>query len=222
MRNKFLGCAAVGALTLAMTGTSVAAPPPVFNWSGFYIGAHAGYGEARFRGTFIGDSDTNDFRHHPAGFLGGLQFGQLWQQNTFVYGWETDASFMNWKKTYNHTSDDDFLRNKLNLLASLRARLGQTFGPTLFYVTGGLAFANGTVTFFDVDGPTTLKSNINKFGGVVGLGAELTQVRNWTWRIEGLYYIFDAKKGFDDGSHSATDKLHDVFVFRVALNYKWP
>jgi opacity protein-like surface antigen len=94
----------------------------------------------------------------------------------------------------------------------------------LLYVTGGLAYARAKATLFDTDIPGTLTTTLNKFGGVVGLGFEQALTNNWTWRLEGLYYILDAQKTVGPlplGTDFATDKLKDVFVIRLGLNYKF-
>jgi outer membrane immunogenic protein len=236
MKKQLLCGVAASALTVAVSGTTLAADMPVKAaplpgciWSGVYGGGHVGWGESTFKGTWFGNSVTQDFKQHPSGFLGGVQVGQNWCSNTFVYGWEADVSFMNWKKTSQFSEAGppaDTLTNKLSLLSSLRARLGIITDPrTLLYVTGGLAYARAKATMFDSDIPGTLTATFNKFGGVVGVGAEWAQTNNWTWRIEGLYYIFDAQKTLGPSplgaGDFATDKLKDVFVIRLGLNYKF-
>lgn len=237
MKKQLLCGVAASAFTVAVGGTAFAADMPVKAaplpgciWNGVYVGGHVGWGEATFKGTWFGNTATTDFKQHPSGFLGGAQVGQNWCLNTFVYGWEADVSFMNWKKTLLHNISDaapfDSLTNKLSLLSSLRARLGITTDPrTLLYVTGGLAYARAKATMFDVDAAGTGSATFNTFGGVVGLGAEWAQTNNWSWRLEGLYYIFDAKKTLGPLPGGAgdfvTDKLKDAFVIRLGLNYKF-
>lgn len=238
MKKQLLCGAAAGALAVAIGGTAFAAdmpvkapPPAVFNWSGFYCGGHVGYGEPDFKGTYFGGSATESFKQRPSGFLGGAQCGQRWQQNTFVYGYEADISFMNMKKTFIHNpaisdgAPGDSVTNKLSLLSSLRATLGVTLNPTtLLSVTGGLGYARARATIFDSDIPGTQTDTISKFGGVVGLAAEVALNNNWSTRLEGLYYIFEGGKTLGPlpgGTDFATDKLRDVLVVRLALNYKF-
>ncbi len=234
MKKQLLCGAAAGALTVAASGMSLAADMPVKApvykaapaciWNGVYVGGHVGWGEATFKGDWLGNSFPGPFKQHPSGILGGVQVGQNWCSNTFVYGWEGDVSFMNWKKTsfFSAPGEADFLTSKLDLLASLRARLGVTVDPkTLVYLTGGLAYARASATMFDEFGPSTIKTKFNKFGGVVGLGFEQALTNNWTWRIEGLYYILDSQKTLIGPLDVATDKLKDVFVIRLGLNYKF-
>src|SRR5262245_61403864 len=58
-----------------------AAPMPLFNWTGFYVGGHAGYGWS--------DSENLD----PKGWFGGGQVGYNWQYApNWVFGLEGDIS----------------------------------------------------------------------------------------------------------------------------------
>ena len=70
---------------------------PAYNWSGFYIGAHAGWGFAH-----------NRFRDIPSGFesadftadggLAGGQIGYNWQSGAWVFGLEGEGSFAHIRK----------------------------------------------------------------------------------------------------------------------------
>src|SRR3954454_17421689 len=61
--------------------------PIAYNWSGFYIGAHGGWG--------FGNGEANG---DPVddGFVVGGQIGVNWQFNQFVLGIEGDGSFVDW------------------------------------------------------------------------------------------------------------------------------
>jgi outer membrane immunogenic protein len=74
-----------------------AAVTPVYNWGGFYIGAHAGWGFAhnRFRDTVSG-IDSADF-FADGGFAGG-QIGYNWQYGAWVFGVEGEGSFAHIRK----------------------------------------------------------------------------------------------------------------------------
>jgi outer membrane immunogenic protein len=74
-----------------------AAPAPAYNWGGFYIGAHAGWGFAhnRFRDIASG-IDSADF--FADGGLAGGQIGYNWQFGAFVLGVEAEGSFAHIRK----------------------------------------------------------------------------------------------------------------------------
>src|SRR3954449_2964727 len=99
--KRALAGAALGAL--AFNGVALAADLPVkarlqpaYDWSGFYIGAHMGYGDAQFgpntnplpaQGVFLPST--------PTGLIGGYQGGYNRQfGNNVVLGVEVDATFI--------------------------------------------------------------------------------------------------------------------------------
>ena len=86
--------------------------PIAYNWSGFYIGAHGGWG--------FNDGAFDD------GFVVGGQLGINWQFNNFVFGLEGDGSFVDY--------------GSIDSLATIRARAGLAFDRFLVYGTGGGAF----------------------------------------------------------------------------------
>ena len=69
----------------------VAYAPPVYNWTGFYIGGHLGGGFANssWNDPFSGGTDT----FNKGGFLGGGQIGYNAQFNWLVFGVEGDFSW---------------------------------------------------------------------------------------------------------------------------------
>lgn len=199
MRKKLLGGTAAIAILAVLGGTSVAQDrrgntlpreaQRMFDWRGFYIGGHFGWGESNSSTTFGADT----IKTNPSGILGGVHIGQNWQNNTFVYGWEADISGTGWRASAGGFSDAGRGYNtKHKLLASLRARLGMTFDRTLVYATGGLAYTQATFLGFSPGG-TLNGAKLSKFGGVLGLGIEWRQNRNFSWRLEGLSYIFNAQ-----------------------------
>ncbi|HEX9903335.1 MAG TPA: outer membrane beta-barrel protein [Propylenella sp.] len=95
------------------------APPPLvsptpiaYNWSGFYIGAHGGFGWG-----------SGAFDDGPV--IGG-QIGMNWQWNNFVLGAEGDGSWV------------DF--GGADAIGSARLRAGFAFDRVMVYGTGGAAF----------------------------------------------------------------------------------
>ena len=64
----------------------VAYAPPVYNWSGFYVGGNlgAGFAHSSWSDPFTGGHDTFD----KTGFIGGGQVGVNWQINALVLGIE--------------------------------------------------------------------------------------------------------------------------------------
>ena len=122
MLRRLAGVSAFALLTGAAYAADIPIyqPPPAmmsptpiaYNWSGFYIGAHGGYG--------FGDGAFDD------GIVIGGQIGVNWQWNSFVLGVEGDGSWV------------DF--GGADAIGSARLRGGFAFDRVLVYATGGAAF----------------------------------------------------------------------------------
>jgi len=148
----------------------VKAPPPVapvmYNWTGFYIGAHIGgaWADRNGRDRFDGDrcfwgevcfEDNNGFGRNDGRFIVGGQIGFNYQVNQWVWGVEGQISALTngdndspcgFFRFEDGTRDHLFnCNNRGNWVATIAARLGVTFGQTgnwLLYVKGGAAFAD--------------------------------------------------------------------------------
>lgn len=113
--------ALLSSLAVAADLPIMAPPPPApmlsttpiaYNWSGFYIGLHGGWG--------WGDGAFDD------GAVAGGHLGVNWQWNNFVLGVEGDGSWV------------DF--GPIDSVETIRARGGFAFDRFLVYGTGGAAF----------------------------------------------------------------------------------
>jgi outer membrane immunogenic protein len=91
-----LGCSALvlaGEIASAAADLWPSAYAPVaqvFSWTGFYIGANAGYGWTNTSGTLTTTSGPEHFTITGNGFLGGAQAGHNWQWSSVVLGAEAD------------------------------------------------------------------------------------------------------------------------------------
>jgi opacity protein-like surface antigen len=99
VKKFLLGGVALFALAAGDTASAAdmpigKAPPPVWNWTGGYIGVHVGAqaGRTDFSDPF-GSPIFGDYVRTP-GFLAGGQIGYNWQvpKSTWVFGVEFDAS----------------------------------------------------------------------------------------------------------------------------------
>jgi opacity protein-like surface antigen len=186
------------------------APAPAalpWTWSGFYLGAHAGYGWARdpfndlvLNGVPLSGVDAR-------GFVGGFQAGANWQSGRFVGGLEIDLSGADVKGSNSNslatqgTLSQASQTDKFDRLGSARARIGYLVTPSLLlYATGGPGWTRMVTdqeTATTVTGavpPTTTTSLVTPnwlFGWTAGIGAE-TRLWNTNWlaRVEYLHYDF--------------------------------
>jgi outer membrane immunogenic protein len=78
----------------------------ITNWTGLYVGAHVGYGNAVSTWTFdqngvFNSAPGQQFISDPAGWLGGAQIGVNYQTGSWVFGVEGTWSAANINKTIN-------------------------------------------------------------------------------------------------------------------------
>lgn len=188
----------------------MAPPPPVeapayvpaFTWTGFYVGANAGYafGQADIDEA-VSEVDEAD------GFVGGGQVGYNYQFGNFVLGAEADLSYFGLE-----AEDGDF-GLEANWLGTIRGRVGYAFDRLMVYGTGGVAFSDIGYAVPDTgDGDDDDDTQI---GWTVGGGVEGMITENISAKLEYLYVNFSDEDQFGE----ETDL--DAHVIRAGLNYKF-
>jgi outer membrane immunogenic protein len=172
------------------------APPaaPLFNWTGFYVGGHVGYGWGD-----AGGLDTD-------GWFGGGQIGVNYQfAPNWVWGVEADLSGSGIDGGNAATS-----RFKTDMFGTVRARLGYTVDRVMFYGTGGLAWADSKATLVGVSDSQT------NVGWAAGAGIEYAFAPNWTAKIEYMH----ADYGSDDYHILPTTSIdYKTDTVKVGVNY---
>lgn len=209
-------------------GYAVKAPPQLRpGWAGPYIGGHIGYGIGRFAGIWdTSEAPPIDFsRFNTSGLVGGMHIGHNWHMGGFVLGVEADITATAWSERRNHEPTFSSQYNgQIDLLASLRARIGLPLGSSMLpYLTGGIALARATVDLRSGDRATDTQQIINftSIGGVVGAGVEWAYTHNLTFRLEGLHYMFNDSKAINIGGNPGTVTLDNATVIRVGGSYRF-
>jgi outer membrane immunogenic protein len=216
-----LGGSALAADLPVRRGMPVKAPEPVsygYNWSGFYIGAHAGagWGEKCWRDTVSGLADGC---HDGDGWLGGGQVGFNVQSGQFVFGVEFSGSIAD--ITGSHTSTlfaPDTYSSDINSLFMLTGRVGMTFDRVLLYVNGGGAWVRHEFEY--ASGGFTDSVKKNRTGWTVGAGLEWGFTPNWS--IAAQYNYIDLGNNdvnFPTFGPSTVD--HEMHLATVRLNYRF-
>jgi outer membrane immunogenic protein len=204
-------CAMISAAAAADLGVlpakapSYIAPAPVATWSGFYVGLTGGYGwgNARFDTPAVSGSS---FR--TSGGNIGSTLGYNMQAGAFVYGLETDIN-VNWLKGTNSTAAPCAICEVSNRwFGTFRGRVGYAPGPTMVYLTGGLAYGGVRVT--DVFGDD---EQHNKAGWTLGAGVEYLFANRWSAKLEYLYVDL-GNTGFGGGLNTRFNEN----IVRVGLN----
>jgi outer membrane immunogenic protein len=231
MRNQLLCGVAAIAIAVAIGGTSLAAdlplkaaraapPPPIpMTWTGWYIGGHLGFGEAEFRTVAdLSDLTRGDIKNSPGGIVGGMQAGYNWQFNSFVFGVEGDVSAVGWAKHTRFGTTGRSIHNSVNVLASLRGRLGFAFGPAMLYGTGGVAYTQAKYVGRSPGSTVAADTSIRKWGTVFGGGIEWRALQHLSLRGEALWYRFNTSRNFGT-DHIWLNKYEDAWVARFGANY---
>jgi outer membrane immunogenic protein len=198
----------------------VAYAPPVYNWSGFYIGANAGGG---FADSSWGDpvsGGTNSFNKN--GFIGGGQLGYNLQYNWFVIGLEGDFDWTGLKGGATDSIGDQ-IGTKTEWTSTITGRVGAAFDRLLVYGKGGVAFAHDHNTFTDFAGVTSASANTNRTGWTAGAGLEYAIAQNWTAKLEYDYLGF-GKETLNFATPNiiyASNASLNVQEIKAGINYKF-
>jgi outer membrane immunogenic protein len=173
--------------------------PVMYNWTGCYIGGHAGAGWARTEATntadttLFGDMIPGDgFSQTNNGFVGGGQVGCNYQVSQFVFGIEGTFAGSTINGDFANTvfgAADDVFTTKINSIATVTGRLGYAFNNWLFYAKGGYAGADVKFSVSDTVGPSTGSGSDTHWqsGWVAGGGIEYGLTANWILGVEYNY-----------------------------------
>jgi len=224
MINTYRTGAAIAALLMAPFAAHAADLPqpykaapgyvaPLYaNWTGFYVGANAGYGFGKSDWTAGGVSVNTS----PKGVLAGLTLGYNLQTGVWVWGAEGDIDWSNMK------GDADCgggvtCTTKANWFGTLRGRVGYAgWNNLLPYLTGGLAVAG--LKAETNPGDTTSSTRL---GWTAGAGLEYALWTNFSVKAEYLYA--DLGK-FDCGAACGgadTTVSFKTNIIRAGLNYRF-
>ena len=200
-----------------------ALPIATYDWSGFYVGGHVGYGRGSGRNSLFDPNQTTASSSFGSLF-GGLQFGYNYLlPSRLLVGIEGDISFPNYLDdgiVASRTTPSSAVTEKLDFISTVRGRAGYAFDQWLFYATGGLAWSQAR--FLEVSNSTGNEDKILRMrsGWALGVGAELAIAPDWTARLEYLYdHLGKASGTFPSGTgyESTTVGLSSL---RLGLNRK--
>jgi outer membrane immunogenic protein len=252
MRRLVLSGIALGLLTAApamaadIRAPMLKAPPmaPVFNWTGLYIGGHAGCGWADSPAvTAFNTSDGGgDFVHNTenaTGCFSGGQIGADYQVGGgFVFGILGDISFGK-ISSFNQSLEDARTEatgweSKMTSMATVRGRIGYAISGGLPvvgglgwmpYVTGGWAWARNKVSA-QGDAGTFTSDTQSLSGWTIGGGLEYAITQSLTWKAEYLYTRYNSASYAvtldDDGIvPGITLGRTNLSTFRTGLNWRF-
>jgi len=192
-----IGCGTGAVLSADLPVKAVPMAPAFYNWSGIYVGAHAGYGMG------MKDWITNSFDYDVRGFLGGGQIGINQQIGNWVIGIEADASWAGINGSQTLTLGGPLLgllisssaTTNVDRIATVAGRLGLAQDRWLVYLKGGAAWVheNHAITGLQtltVPGAAAVTATLaatgseNRLGPMIGFGAEHALWGNWSFKSE--------------------------------------
>ncbi len=222
------------------------------NWTGFYVGGFLGmaYGNTDIR--FVGDPVNSGNNPRVFGGLGGGEIGYNYQVQNWVFGVEGDigAANLHGARTCGTTFfgvngfSPAFLtcQDNSNWMATAAARVGWSWERTLFYVKGGGAWTDDTVSVGCIYGPNNATNNpalidvcrnqtgalTNGFnasgtraGVLIGFGTEFDFGHNWSAKAEYDYIDFGSRTAL---ASDGTTYLRDsgaISQVKIGVNYRF-
>jgi outer membrane immunogenic protein len=228
-----------------------APPPPVYSWTGFYIGANAGWGTVRDQalpfcvnqvGVAMGPGCAKIFggRVRGDGFIGGGQAGYNWQIGHWVLGLETDIQGADINGSDVVTGPFNIVgvkalsgsasytaNEKLSWLGTTRGRLGLAFDRLLIYATGGVAYGDASVNqSLAITGLSSASSaSSTVVGWTAGGGLEYAFAANWSAKVEGMFYdlgtITTTAAAVPNGFAETKSFNVEGAVARVGVNWRF-
>ena len=228
MNRKFaLG---IAALMLTLPSAAFAAdmprkglPPivPLYNWTGFYVGANVGYGWASGSGTITRGAASGPVSGSGNGISGGAQAGYNYQIGSVVLGVEGDFQVSGQKGNFDGSAGAYSFTSTATVpwFATARGRVGYAFDRWMVYATGGGVYGDSKIKgTASIGGPfeTSKQFFTYTFGG----GVEAALWGRWTAKVEYLYIATPNHVPVPPGTTDISGHITSNLV-RAGLNYRF-
>jgi outer membrane immunogenic protein len=218
------------------------APPPavvaVYDWSGFYIGANAGYGTTRNCWNFVSLAgapivgDPNQGCYDSDGIVAGGQVGYRWQRSAFVFGLEAQGNWADLDGSRVSSPAPVALPGAVTINSQLRAfglftgQVGYAWNNVLLYVKGGAAVVDNRYSHTFTAGNVPLNSTDDtRWGATVGVGMEYGFAPNWSFGVEYNHIFLErdtlAFAAAPGGLPSTNSIGQDVDMVTARINYRF-
>ena len=193
-----------GLLACCLSGPAFA---QTTTWTGFYIGANAGYAW----GDLEVDAPPERAQFDLDGPLVGVTGGYNFATNGYLFGLEADYAWADIGVA--DTCGQFDCSFNTDTFGTVRARVGLANNAFLFYATGGFAWAQQDVRL------GTFSASVTATGWAGGVGMEGAVTERLSAKLEGLWYDL----GWDryDLPRTPVDARHNGVMLRAGLNYRF-
>ena len=202
--------------------------PYMYDWTGFYIGGNAGYGQNRACWGSFGTGLAADGCSSNSGGLVGGQGGYRWQFGPVVFGLEAEGDWSNMRAnlpTRNPGFPGGTDSAKVSSVGLFTGQLGYAANAALFYLKGGGAVANNSFSVQNAAGVAELFASSHKLGATVGVGFEYGFTPNWSAGVEWDYLMMgNANNSFSCNASCAAVAntiSQNINMITVRVNYKF-
>jgi opacity protein-like surface antigen len=225
---------------------------PLTNWTGFYVGGFLGVGYGKTDIRFVGDPAGSGNNPRVLGALGGGEFGYNYQTaNNFVVGAEADVGAANLHGARSCGTGTGIIggaliafnpvtlncQNVVNWMATAAARVGYSWGRTLYYVKAGGAWADDNVNVSCIFGPVNgqvggclnqrgvltngFGTSGHRSGWLIGYGTEFDLGRNWSAKAEWDYIDFGSRTALATDGVTTLRDSGAINQVKVGVNYRF-
>jgi outer membrane immunogenic protein len=188
------------------------APPaqvaPVYNWTGFYLGANGGGGWGR------SSWNANATGINLSGGQAGGTIGYNRQLGNVVFGVEGDIDWSGFNGTGTTAGCPGGCGTSDSWLSTVRGRIGYSFDRVMPYATGGLAIGDIRASAPGFAGGTSTNA-----GWTLGGGVEVALPGNWSAKAEYLRVDLGGFNCTGCGAPPTNNVSLQENVFRAGVNY---
>jgi outer membrane immunogenic protein len=227
----FVGAASAADLPARTYTKAPAIGAPVYDWSGFYVGANGGWGSSHDNrldlsaGVDLGSYDAT-------GGVAGGQFGYRWQTGGWVFGLEAQGNWADLSgSTPNAVVPGNAIRSKTDAFGLFTGQIGYAWNNALLYAKGGAAVTDKNYQFLNtVTGALVSSSgDQTRWSGTAGVGLEYGFAPNWSAAFE-YDHIFEKQHtvgfvtpaGFPSIATFASGGGIDLVTVRVNYHFGGP
>ncbi|MGP0093050.1 MAG: outer membrane protein [Xanthobacteraceae bacterium] len=209
---------------------AVRVPPPVFNWTGCYLGLNAGFG---WGSNNVVDPNPNGIptplntgTDAESGGVGGSQVGCDFQAGSFVFGVQGmfDGAGIAGSHLYGGAGTET-LGTNTSWFGTVTGRIGYAVVPSaLLYLKGGVAFVHDHFTDSDPAFLSFGDADTTQLGWTIGGGLEYAFLSRWSLFVEYAYYDlgkFNAALNYGSGFMYTYNEKQTLQTVLFGVNFRF-